>query len=456
MDQKQKNTKISLIKTINSIKKKYTDLHNDRTAQELQNKETLKPITNILHKLFDKPPLSNRKNNERIFRETESTIPRDFESDNLDDDTLENLNDTVPQTPTSIKRKNDRNQKEILSKIKKKSKPDSKGKYKISKKLVRTHRLRETGNRPQQFIPLTIHDDLALEDVIAENDHNNDRDELNNALELIPQISNDQIVNECSPTIIRKKSNPFVHKIKKKAIYRSNPHPSKNLLLLKKKTEQVGQNQPSTSIQKNDEDIQEKESKNIKRKIGCNGTASRRSVRIASTESNPDNSHSKVNYNNCNTDNDDYDDDDNAYDADEFDSSNDDEYTNDGENTDDDDDEDDECTYDYYISPGKTKKDTMKIRRLLSYRKVKDKGKRLHNNGDGESKKKKKIKSGRGMADLKLFDKNKNATYIYWDDPNELVDRLRLLLSSKLSGHSGHNNEILSITEELKEANIIE
>lgn len=48
------------------------------------------------------------------------------------------------------------------------------------------------------------------------------------------------------------------------------------------------------------------------------------------------------------------------------------------------------------------------------------------------------------------------ANYIYWDDPNELVDRLRLLLASQAAGHTNHNNEIVSIIEELYEANIIE
>jgi hypothetical protein len=46
--------------------------------------------------------------------------------------------------------------------------------------------------------------------------------------------------------------------------------------------------------------------------------------------------------------------------------------------------------------------------------------------------------------------------YEYWDDPNELVERLRLLLGSQASGNNSHRNEILSIVEELREANIIE
>jgi hypothetical protein len=45
--------------------------------------------------------------------------------------------------------------------------------------------------------------------------------------------------------------------------------------------------------------------------------------------------------------------------------------------------------------------------------------------------------------------------YEYWDDPNELVDRLRLLISSRDAGHSGHENEILSIIEELREAGLV-
>lgn len=45
--------------------------------------------------------------------------------------------------------------------------------------------------------------------------------------------------------------------------------------------------------------------------------------------------------------------------------------------------------------------------------------------------------------------------YIHWDDPNELVERLKLLLASQKAGHTGHCNEINSIIEELREAKII-
>lgn len=60
--------------------------------------------------------------------------------------------------------------------------------------------------------------------------------------------------------------------------------------------------------------------------------------------------------------------------------------------------------------------------------------------------------SGKGI--LMEADNNK-IDYIHWDDPNELVDRLRLLIASASAGHTGHTNEINSIVEELREAKII-
>lgn len=66
------------------------------------------------------------------------------------------------------------------------------------------------------------------------------------------------------------------------------------------------------------------------------------------------------------------------------------------------------------------------------------------------------MKSGSGI-DTDFMTVNSNPIdYTYWDNPNELVDRLRLLVSSSSAGHTGHNNEIISIIEELREANIIE
>ena len=43
----------------------------------------------------------------------------------------------------------------------------------------------------------------------------------------------------------------------------------------------------------------------------------------------------------------------------------------------------------------------------------------------------------------------------YWDDPNELVERLKLLFAAKDAGNNNVENEILSISEELREANYI-
>lgn len=50
---------------------------------------------------------------------------------------------------------------------------------------------------------------------------------------------------------------------------------------------------------------------------------------------------------------------------------------------------------------------------------------------------------------------NDRIDYVHWNDPNELVERLRLLMESQRAGHSGHTNEIVSIIEELKEEKII-
>lgn len=45
--------------------------------------------------------------------------------------------------------------------------------------------------------------------------------------------------------------------------------------------------------------------------------------------------------------------------------------------------------------------------------------------------------------------------YVYWNSPNELVDRLRLLVMERDAGNTGVRNEIESIIEELKEEGII-
>ncbi|KAL4104991.1 hypothetical protein QTP88_020266 [Uroleucon formosanum] len=55
--------------------------------------------------------------------------------------------------------------------------------------------------------------------------------------------------------------------------------------------------------------------------------------------------------------------------------------------------------------------------------------------------------SGNGLS-VKLQKHN----LVYWNNPNELVERLQLLLASQAAGNTGLSNEILSIYEELYEA----
>ena len=59
------------------------------------------------------------------------------------------------------------------------------------------------------------------------------------------------------------------------------------------------------------------------------------------------------------------------------------------------------------------------------------------------------------LPQFKISRKNTSVDYTYWDDPNELVDRLRLLLAERAAGNNSHTNEIHSIIEELREAKII-
>ena len=61
-------------------------------------------------------------------------------------------------------------------------------------------------------------------------------------------------------------------------------------------------------------------------------------------------------------------------------------------------------------------------------------------------------RQGRGLPIDESMTVTDNAIdYVYWDDPNELVDRLGLLVASRAAGHTGHDNEITSIVEELRE-----
>ena len=59
-------------------------------------------------------------------------------------------------------------------------------------------------------------------------------------------------------------------------------------------------------------------------------------------------------------------------------------------------------------------------------------------------------KSGRG-----LYNNNFVTEYVYYDAFDELVERLNLLHASVKAGNTTHINEIRSIEEELREANVI-
>lgn len=63
------------------------------------------------------------------------------------------------------------------------------------------------------------------------------------------------------------------------------------------------------------------------------------------------------------------------------------------------------------------------------------------------------MKRGGSLPSLKKY--KANTDLVYWDDPNELIDRLKILIASRDAGNSSHDNEILAIIEELKEAGII-
>ena len=74
-----------------------------------------------------------------------------------------------------------------------------------------------------------------------------------------------------------------------------------------------------------------------------------------------------------------------------------------------------------------------------------------------ESKDLKNVETGQGMLRMKVIkerDRVKNL-HTYWDDPNELVDRLCLLHASQEAGNTNVINEITSIITELRQAGYI-
>ena len=63
--------------------------------------------------------------------------------------------------------------------------------------------------------------------------------------------------------------------------------------------------------------------------------------------------------------------------------------------------------------------------------------------------------TGSGLPRFKISRMNTVTNYKYWDDPNELVDRMRLLVAERNAGNQSHDNEILPIIEELREGGYI-
>lgn len=63
------------------------------------------------------------------------------------------------------------------------------------------------------------------------------------------------------------------------------------------------------------------------------------------------------------------------------------------------------------------------------------------------------VSVGNGIRLIKNL--KKDTDVIYWNDANELVDRLKLLFASRDAGNTGLDNEIIAIMEELWEAGII-
>lgn len=83
--------------------------------------------------------------------------------------------------------------------------------------------------------------------------------------------------------------------------------------------------------------------------------------------------------------------------------------------------------------------------------------KELFNISKEEGSKSENQQFGEGMSWIKLIKSGDNIkkSYTYWDDPNELVERLYLLHASQKAGNNSVSAEIASIESELREAGYI-
>lgn len=50
------------------------------------------------------------------------------------------------------------------------------------------------------------------------------------------------------------------------------------------------------------------------------------------------------------------------------------------------------------------------------------------------------LKRGGSLPRYKIAKNNMHMEYVHWDDPNKLVDRLRLLEAERSAGNPSHNN----------------
>ena len=98
-----------------------------------------------------------------------------------------------------------------------------------------------------------------------------------------------------------------------------------------------------------------------------------------------------------------------------------------------------------YWSTGKIRTENLKLKNCLSF--ILDKF------GKGLIHSRRKVKKN-FLTDYKRYNTNE-IHYVYWNDINELVDRLKLLIASQTAGNNSHTNEIVSIIEELREADVI-
>lgn len=82
------------------------------------------------------------------------------------------------------------------------------------------------------------------------------------------------------------------------------------------------------------------------------------------------------------------------------------------------------------------------------------KGVKKSNKEKDKNEKKDETKGG-GSIEVDFIPYNENIVHEFYDDPNELCERLRLLIASRVAGNSNHMQEINSIIAELREADVI-